>query len=173
MEAYQAKNILTALQEKAGAENVTYIGDDTSLVEASYDEGTVAIVVIGEGAGTHEPEWGTSTLIFPNTQTDMVAALQKAGATVVTVCLMNRAYVMTDMVNLSDCVLLAYKPGMTCGADAIADALYGEHAITGKTPFQIPASMSQVLLQREDLAKDMADPLFDYGFGIDVQAFGR
>ena len=173
VEAYQAKNILTALQEKAGAENVTYIGDDTSLVEASYDEGTVAIVVIGEGAGTHEPEWGTSTLIFPNTQTDMVAALQKAGATVVTVCLMNRAYVMTDMVNLSDCVLLAYKPGMTCGADAIADALYGEHAITGKTPFQIPASMSQVLLQREDLAKDMADPLFDYGFGIDVQAFGR
>ena len=80
---------------------------------------------------------------------------------------------MTDIVDLSDCVLLAYRPGMSSGADAVADALYGEHAVTGRTPFQIPASMSQVLLQREDLAKDIADPLFDYGFGIDVPSFGN
>lgn len=33
--------------------------------------------------------------------------------------------------------------------------------------------MSQVLLQREDLAKDIVDPLFDYGFGIDVPSFGN
>ena len=173
VENYQAKSVLTALEEKAGAENVTYLGDDISLVEESYPEGTVAVVVVGEASGTHEPEWGTSTLMFPNTQTDMVAALQNAGATVVTVCLMNRAYVMTDIVNTSDCVLLAYRPGMTCGADAIADALYGVHAITGKTPFQIPASMSQVTLQREDLPKDIVDPLFDFGFGIDVESFGK
>ena len=173
VENYQAKSVLTALEEKAGAENVTYLGDDISMVEESYPEGTVAVVVVGEASGTHEPEWGTSTLMFPNTQTDMVAALQNAGATVVTVCLMNRAYVMTDIVNTSDCVLLAYRPGMTCGADAIADALYGVHAITGKTPFQIPASMSQVTLQREDLPKDIVDPLFDFGFGIDVESFGK
>lgn len=173
VENYQAKSVLTALEEKAGAENVTYLGDDISLVEESYPEGTVAVVVVGEASGTHEPEWGTSTLMFPNTQTDMVAALQNAGATVVTVCLMNRAYVMTDIVNTSDCVLLAYRPGMTCGADAIADALYGVHAITGKTPFQVPASMSQVTLQREDLPKDIVDPLFDFGFGIDVESFGK
>ena len=173
VENYQAKSVLTALEEKAGAENVTYLGDDISLVEESYPEGTVAVVVVCEASGTHEPEWGTSTLMFPNTQTDMVAALQNAGATVVTVCLMNRAYVMTDIVNTSDCVLLAYRPGMTCGADAIADALYGVHAITGKTPFQVPASMSQVTLQREDLPKDIVDPLFDFGFGIDVESFGK
>ncbi len=173
VENYQAKSVLTALEEKAGVENVTYLGDDISLVEESYPEGTVAVVVVGEASGTHEPEWGTSTLMFPNTQTDMVAALQNAGATVVTVCLMNRAYVMTDIVNTSDCVLLAYRPGMTCGADAIADALYGVHAITGKTPFQVPASMSQVTLQREDLPKDIVDPLFDFGFGIDVESFGK
>lgn len=173
VEAYQAKNILTALTEKAGAENVTYIGDDTAQILDSYPEGTVAIAVVGEATGTHEPAWGTATLQFPEAQTDMVAALQKAGVDVITVCLMNRAYVMTDIVNLSDCVLLAYRPGMSSGADAIAQALYGEHAITGKTPFQIPSSMSQVLLQREDLAKDIADPLFDYGFGIDVTSFGN
>ena len=39
--------------------------------------------------------------------------------------------------------------------------------ITGKTPFQIPRTMEQVLSQREDLPKDIEDPLFEYGFGID------
>lgn len=173
VDAYQAKSILTAVTEKAGAENVTYVGDNTTLLEETYPEGTVAIMVIGEASGTHEPEWGTATLMFPNAQTDMMVALQKAGVTVYTVCLMNRPYVMTDMANLSDCLMLAYRPGMTCGADAIVDALYGEHAITGKTPFQIPMSMSQVLMQREDLAKDIVDPLFDYGVGIDVSSFGN
>ncbi|MCE5343876.1 MAG: glycoside hydrolase family 3 C-terminal domain-containing protein, partial [Eubacteriales bacterium] len=173
VENYQAKNILTALQEKAGAQNVTYIGDDISQVKASYPEGTTAIAVIGEASGTHEPEWGTSTLVFPDTQTDMVKALQDAGVTVVTVVLMNRPYVLSDMVANSDAVLLAYRPGMTAGADAVAEALFGEHAITGRTPFQIPASMDQVLAQREDVAKDIVDPLFDYGYGIDVEAFGQ
>ena len=32
--------------------------------------------------------------------------------------------------------------------------------------------MDQVLLQREDLAKDIEDPLYDYGYGIDVESFG-
>ena len=52
-------------------------------------------------------------------------------------------------------------------------ALYGETAITGKTPFQIPASMDQVLAQREDLPKDIESPLYEYGFGIDAASFGK
>lgn len=171
--SYQAKNILTAITEKAGAENVTYIGNDTSLIAASYPEGTTAIVVIGEATGTHEPAWGSSTLEFPLEQVELVSSLKAAGVNVITVCLMGRAYVMTDMVAMSDSCLLAYRPGMTAGADAIAEALFGEHAITGKTSFQIPASMDQVLMQREDLAKDIVDPLFDYGYGIDVEVFGN
>jgi beta-glucosidase len=170
---YQAKNILTAIQEQAGADNVTYIGDDASLAADSVTENTTAIVVVGEASGTHEPEWGTSTLVFPNTQTDLLKALKKAGATVVTVVLMNRAYVMTEVAANSDAVLLAYRPGMSSGADAIAETLFGKHAINGRTPFQIPASMDQVLAQREDVAKDIVDPLFDYGYGMDAEAFGQ
>ena len=88
------------------------------------------------------------------------------------VVLMNRAYVMTEMVELADSVMLAYRPGVTCGAQAVVDALYGETAITGKTPFQLPRDMEQVLGQREDLPKDIEDPLFEYGFGIEVESFG-
>lgn len=162
--------ILEAFQNKAGSENVTYI-PDASQVPADLS-GTTAVVVIGEASGTHEPAWGTDTLEFPQEQVELVKALKDAGANVVEVVLMNRAYVMTDMVDMADSVLLAYRPGVTCGAEAIADALFGETAITGKTPFQIPRTMEQVLNQREDLPKDIQDPLFEYGFGIEVESLG-
>lgn len=162
--------ILEAFQNKAGSENVTYI-PDASQVPADLS-GTTAVVVIGEASGTHEPAWGTDTLEFPQEQVELVKALKDAGANVVEVVLMNRAYVMTDMVDMADSVLLAYRPGVTCGAEAIAEALFGETAITGKTPFQIPRTMEQVLNQREDLPKDIQDPLFEYGFGIEVESFG-
>ena len=170
---YEGKSILQAIQDKAGAENVTYIADDLTQVAASYPEGTTAIVVVGEASGTHEPAWGTSTLEFPAVQTDMVAALKAAGVNVVTVAVMNRAYVMTPIAENSDVLLLAYRPGCTAGAEAVAEALFGEAPITGKTPFQIPATMDQVMLQREDLAKDIVDPLYDFGFGITVDSFGK
>lgn len=163
-------SILEAFQNKAGAENVTYIAE---VAEVPADlAGTTAIVVIGEASGTHEPAWGTETLEFPQEQVDLVRALGDAGANVIEVVLMNRAYVMTEMVELADSVMLAYRPGVTCGAQAVVDALYGETAITGKTPFQLPRDMEQVLGQREDLPKDIEDPLFEYGFGIEVESFG-
>ena len=55
----------------------------------------------------------------------------------------------------------------------MAHALFGDCAISGKIPWQIPATMDQVMLQREDLPKDIENPLYDYGFGIEVAAFGK
>lgn len=130
------------------------------------------MVVIGEASGTHEPAWGTDTLEFPQEQVDLVKALKDAGANVVEVVLMNRAYVMTDMVDMADSVLLAYRPGVTCGAEAIADALFGETAITGKTPFRSRGPWNRCSTSGEDLPKDIQDPLFEYGFGIEVESFG-
>ena len=163
--------LLEALTEKAGEGNVTYIAE-ASDVPADLT-GVTAIAVIGEASGTHEPAWGSANLEFPQEQTELVRALRRAGANVVEVVLMNRPYVMTEMVELADSVLLAYRPGVTCGAQAVADALFGEMPITGRTPFQIPRSMEQVLAQREDMPKDIEDPLVDYGFGIDVVRFGE
>lgn len=163
--------ILEVFQNKAGSENVTYI-PDASQVPADLS-GTTAVVVIGEASGTHEPAWGTDTLKFPQEQVELVKALKDAGANVVEVVLMNRAYVMTDMVDMADSVLLAYRPGVTCGAEAIADALFGETAITGKTPFQIPRTMEQVLNQREDLPKDIQDPCSSMASALRWRASAR
>ena len=86
---------------------------------------------------------------------------------------MSSASAVTPIVEAADTVLLVYRPGVTSGAEAIADCLFGETAITGRLPFQIPASMDQVLAQREDMPKDIENPLYEYGFGIDAEGFGR
>lgn len=173
IDTYESKNILTAIEEQAGAENVTYIGNDLSQVAASYPEGTTAVLVVGEGSGTHEPEWGTSTLEFTSAQMKMAAALDQAGIPVVTVVLMNRAYAMQEMAEHSDALILAYRPGCTAGAEAVAEALFGKAPFQGKTPFQIPEDMNDVYLQREDRAKDINTPLYDYGFGLEIAALGE
>ena len=164
-------SIVDAFRAKLGDENVTYY-KEAAEVPADLSGKTV-VAVIGERDGTHEPAWGTATLEFPEEQMALLRALRAAGANVVEVVLMNRPYVMTEAAELADSVLLAYKPGVTCGASALADTLCGEAAITGKTPFQIPATMEQVTAQREDLPKDIENPLYDYGFGIDTDAFGK
>ena len=164
-------SILTALQEKAGVDNVTYI---TSAEKVPTDlSGVTAVMVVGEKSGTHDPAWGAATLEFPEEQTALINALDKAGANVVAVVVMNRAYVLTPIVDAADSVLVVYRPGVTCGAEAVADCLFGETAITGRLPFQIPESMEQVLSQREDMPKDIENPLYEYGFGIDAEGFGR
>ena len=164
-------SILSALQAKAGEENVTYIAEAAD-VPADLS-GVTAVVVVGEKSGTHDPAWGAASLEFPEEQTALISALDQAGANVVAVVVMNRAYVLAPIVEAADSVLLVYRPGVTCGAEAVADTLFGENAITGRLPFQIPASMDQVLAQREDMPKDIENPLFDYGFGIDAESFGR
>lgn len=163
--------ILEALRAKAGTEELTYI--ETAEDVPADLSGVTAVVVVGEKSGTHDPAWGAATLEFPEEQVALVDALDKAGANVVAVVVMNRAYVLTPIVEKADSVLLVYRPGVTSGAEAVADTLYGENAVTGKLPFQIPASMDQVLNQREDMPKDIEDPLYEYGFGIEVESFGR
>ena len=163
--------ILEALKAKAGEENVTYIAD-AAEVPADLN-GVTAVVVVGEKSGTHDPAWGASTLEFPEEQVELVNALDKAGANVVAVVVMNRAYVLTPVTEAADSVLLVYRPGVTSGAEAVADCLFGETAISGRLPFQIPATMESVLAQREDMPKDIENPLYEYGFGIDAEGFGR
>lgn len=163
--------ILEALQSKAGADNVTYI-ESAADVPADLT-GVTAVVVVGEKSGTHEPAWGSATLEFPEEQLALLNALDSAGANVVAVVIMNRAYVLTPVAQAADSVLIAYRPGVTNGAQALADTLFGENPVTGKLPFQIPASMEQVLAQREDMPKDIENPLYEYGFGIETEGFGR
>lgn len=78
---------------------------------------------------------------------------------------------MAELVDLSDSVLVVYRPGVSQGALAIVDALFGDVPINGKLPIQLPRSLEQITCQREDLALDMDDPLFEFGDGIELSSF--
>lgn len=165
-------SILAALQKRLGISMTTYIGGDVSKIGSAVPGSNVAVVVVGEKAGTHEPEWGYKTLEFPEAQLNLIRELHKAGIPMITVVLLGRPYVMEEVVELSDAVIIAYRPGVTMGAEAITEALLGKSEIGGKLPVQIPKSMEQVIAQREDLPADIPEPLFEIGFGLQIKALG-
>ncbi len=49
---------------------------------------------------------------------------------------------------------------------ALLDILTGRARPQGRLPFDLPASMEAVLAQRSDLAHDIAQPLYRFGFGL-------
>ena len=49
--------------------------------------------------------------------------------------------------------------------DALIDVLSGKAAPQGKLPFDLPSSMASVAAQRSDVAHDLAQPLYPFGFG--------
>jgi beta-glucosidase len=49
--------------------------------------------------------------------------------------------------------------------DALLDVLSGKAAPQGKLPFDLPSSMASVAAQRSDVAHDLAQPLYPFGFG--------
>ena len=56
----------------------------------------------------------------------------------------------------------------TFGVDdeVIFGILFGDSVPTGKLPFEIPSSMSEVMDQLEDVPDDTKDPTFEIGFGL-------
>jgi hypothetical protein len=163
------QSILAALTDKH--ESIVYVGDDLSAIDVPED--AVIVAILGEKSGTHDPDWGYSTVAFPEEQIALLRSLKENGLPVVTVVLMGRPYCMEEIDALSDAVLIAYRPGVTEGANAVADALLGVNPINGTLPWQLPRAMEQVTAQREDNAKDIVDPMYDYGFGITLDSFGK
>ncbi len=134
--------------------------------------GDAAIVVVGEAASTHQPPWGVANLEIPLEELDLIKTAKDKGLPVISVVVLSRPYVLTELVELSDAVLVVYRPGVSRGAEAIADALFGEIPIQGKLPIQLPRSLGEITEQREDLPFDLGTPLYDFGFGLEVSKFG-
>lgn len=166
-------SILEAVTQSAGDREVLPFYSDPELIYGYADARQVdcAILVIGEEASTHQPPWGPSTLEIPAEQMTLLRALNEQDIPTICIVVLSRPYVLTEVVELCESVLIAYRPGVTVGAQAIADALFGDIPITGTLPVQLPRSMEQVMKQREDLPKDIDDPLFEWGYGIKVTSF--
>jgi beta-glucosidase len=117
----------------------------------------VIVVCLGELPSTEKPG-DIDDLNLPDVQRDYVKALSKLGKKMVFILVENRPRLISDIVNLSDAVLMAYQPG-NYGGDAIANILFGDVNPSGKLPFTYP-KFNQSLLWYDHKYTETLDPQF-------------
>lgn len=166
----------------------------------------IAVVVIGEPTYTHGTTWEVEKpwvhdAYFPiqqkyeydKTTLNDVKAL---GIPMIVVITMPRPYIIDDVVEMADAVVIAYRSGDETGP-ALTDVLTGVYPPTGRLPWQLPRSMEQIgtdkvndqvekwdlpfdigataaerqeirskIAQNEKVNSIYGDPLYQYGFGL-------
>lgn len=163
--------ILDAICEEAGPHVEVVYAAASEALDVGLDADRLggvdaAVVVLGETGYTHASVWGTDQLDFPEEQMALLRSIDQAGIPIIAVVVLGRPYVLAPVLDYADSILVVYRPGVTEGAAAVAEAVFGKASITGVLPWQLPRSMDQVFEQREDAPRDIGDPLFDVGFGL-------
>jgi len=162
--------IAAAVEAYAGEnDTVNYIADDvTAIVDAAKDA-DVVIVSVGEPSYQHDPPWGYDTLEITSTQQEILEAVKaNTSGKIITVVTGGRPYILTWCDENTDAILMAYYPGQQGGV-AIGETLFGLNNPTGKTPIQFPRDMESVNMQAGDVAFDLENPLYDYGWGLSYE----
>ena len=164
--AQPGKTMAQALTDQVGDKaTVVYEAEDINKIVELAKQSKVAIIAVGEPSYMHTGPWGPETLELTSSQQEMLEAVKATGTPIVVVAVMGRPYIMTWSDENASAILCAYYPGSQ-GGIAIAQTLFGENNPRGKLPFQMPRNMEQVKAQSSDLAFDIEDPLYDYGFGL-------
>ncbi|GAA1391470.1 glycoside hydrolase family 3 protein [Luteococcus peritonei] len=75
---------------------------------------------------------------------------------------LDRPAILTPLVETTSALTVSFGVSDTAWLDAVT----GRVPACGRLPFQLPRSMEAVRASREDVPGDTADPLFEYGFGL-------
>jgi beta-glucosidase len=165
-----------------------------------------AIAIVGEPTYTHGTSYDNEKpyihdayyAISDSYEYDLstLQDLKDRGVPLVVVITMPRPYVLSNVLEMADAVLIAYRPG-DGGGPALSQVLFGDYPPTGRLPWQLPRSMEQIgtdnlsdqqekwdlpfdlgatgaerqiirnkIALGEPLLPEYGDPLFQYGFGI-------
>ena len=167
----QAKTYTQAILDR-GLSGGIKITQDTTLLGVITNNGIqiyqetstktkVAVVVIGEKGYTHGTEWADKNPNIPANQLAIIQKFHDKGVKVITVILLPRPYVLTPLLNISDAILVVYRGGTGIG-QATAACIFGDFAPTGKLPFQLPKSDTQLgtdntnnMIEKWDLPYDI------------------
>jgi beta-glucosidase len=167
----QAKTYTQAILDR-GLSSGIKITQDTTLLGVITNGGIpiyedtstntkVAVVVIGEKSYTHGTEWADKNPNIPANQLAIIQKYHDKGIKVITVILLPRPYVLTPLIDISDAIVVVYRGGTGIG-QATAACLFGDFAPTGKLPFQLPKSISQLgsdntnnMIEKWDLPYDI------------------
>ena len=194
-----AKTMYESILERGKQNGFNVFRDDANNPQA-------AVLIIGEPTYTHGTMWHNEKpwihdayyAIGNRNEFDLTTLkeVKALGIPIVVVITMPRPYILTDIMEMADAVLIAYRTGDGAGP-ALTQILFGDYAPTGRLPWQLPRSMEQIgtdnlsnQAERWDLPFDLGatatdrqeirskianneplypiygNPLFQYGYGI-------
>ena len=171
---FGAKTIYQALVQRAATAGVTVF---PSAEAAGTNVVAAAVVVVGESYFTHGTDWDKNSPWLPDDpvgashdladapQFGLIQEFESNGVPAVTVCLLPRPYVLSNVVAHSDALLAVYRPGDE-GGPAIAGMLFGDYLPSGRLPWQLPRNPGQIGIDDSahwDDQPDTWDLPFDLG----------
>lgn len=193
-----AISVLAALQAKAGATvDIRYAqgcevqSDSTDGFAAAVEAAQgadVAILVVGDKAGlTNECTSGEARdraeLTLPGVQRELVRAIYETGTPVVLVLVNGRPVSLEWIAEDVPAILECWFPSEE-GANAIADALFGDINPGGKLPISFPRTSGQIPVfyghrpsggrshWKGAYVETSNLPLYPFGFGLSYTQFG-
>ena len=104
----------------------------------------LAVVAVGEASYTHATNWPNTQPYLPADQLSVIQNFHNQGIPVVVLLVLPRPYVISDWNGLADAIVVTYRGGEEMGP-AAASLLFGDYTPSGKLPWQLPASLNQVL----------------------------
>jgi beta-glucosidase len=135
---YGSLDFLDAIKARAAQAGVN-VYQDTSPTPPK-----LAVVAVGEASYTHATNWVKEQPYLPPDQVALIQNYKNQGIPVVVLLVLPRPYVISDWNGLADAIVVTYRDGEEMGP-AAASLLFGDYTPRGKLPWQLPASLDQVL----------------------------
>jgi beta-glucosidase len=111
------------------------------------------------------PTYGI-TLAYGNaanwTVLENIRKVAASGTKTVVIVNMDKPAILTEFIDSVTGVYAAFGASDA----ALLDVVFGKAKVTGKLPFDVPSDMPSVMAQAADVAFDMVDPMFKFGFGL-------
>jgi len=180
------KTLLTAVRERVGAANVTYVPGasltdtlDIAAAAATARGANVAIVALGEGAYAETPG-NIDDLTLPPAQIRLARAIEQTGVPVVLALFHGRPRILRDAVDGARAIVTGYETG-PYGGEAMASVLFGDVNPSGKLPFSWPRHTGAILVPYDrarpadiggtDTTNRGYNPEWAFGHGLSYTTF--
>lgn len=175
--------ILKAIQEKIGADKVTYVPGTSYDQEVDVEKAAAAaanadavVICLGEWAYAETPG-NIRDLTLPDAQLHLVRKLLDAKKPVILVLTEGRPRIIRQIVEPASAILMAYNPGNE-GGQAIADILFGDVNPSGKLPITYPRWPDQLFTYDHKVFEGggpgpstQDTPQFEFGYGLSYTKF--
>ena len=176
-------NILEAIQQKIGKDNVIY--EPGAAVDSLHNindaikaakKADVIVLCLGELSYT-ENVGNIDDLNLPWAQTELAIELAKTGKPVILVLAEGRPRIVTEAESHSAATLMTYLAGNE-GGDALANILFGDANPSGRLPVTYPRFPNALVnYYRKNLENGNPDdshgynPLYEFGYGLSYTTF--